>query len=207
MRTSPTAPPAAAADHLQAAFLAMLPTIRRVARVYFRGVPCPDRKEDSVCEAVALCWVWYLRLTRRGKDPSAFVTTLARYGSAAVHAGRRAGRRQDARDVLSPVCQRRRQFVVAPLPECSTLDGNPFDEALHDNTRSPVPDQVQFRLDFPAWLGRLPGPRRRLVGRLALGHRAKDLARELGLSEGRISQLRKEFKEGYAAFCGGDATA
>ena len=30
--------------------------------------------------------------------------------------------------------------------------GNVFDDALAMNTVSPVPDQVSFRLDFPAWL-------------------------------------------------------
>jgi DNA-directed RNA polymerase specialized sigma24 family protein len=191
-----------AVEHLQAAFLLLLPRIRRVARMHFRDVRCPDRREDCVCEAVALCWVWYVRLVRRGRDPAAFATALARYGALAVRSGRRTSGQERANDVLSPVCQRRRGFVVAALTPGSSLDGNEIDESLHDNTRTPIPEQVQFRCDFPAWVSSLPGSKRRLVGPLAGGHRATDVARAFGLSEGRISQLRKEFRYSYAAFCG-----
>ncbi|MCE9567842.1 MAG: hypothetical protein K8U57_38070 [Planctomycetes bacterium] len=79
-----------------------------------------------------------------------------------------------------------------------------IEHALCDNTQTPVPDQVQFRCDFGGcgWEYRLPTAKQRLVRGLALGHRTKELAVEFGLSAGRISQLRKEFAEDYAAFCG-----
>ena len=76
---------------------------------------------------------------------------------------------------------------------------------VRDNTSTPIPDQVQFRCDFPAWKHSLPFTKRQLVDSLALGHRTKDLATEFRLSEARISQLRKEFFEDYAAFCEGSA--
>ena len=40
-------------------------------------------------------------------------------------------------------------FSISKLPDFSTLSDNPLSDALIDNTRSPVPEQVQFRLDFP----------------------------------------------------------
>ncbi len=160
-----------------------------------------------MCETVALCWVWYARLVRGGRDPSGFLGTLAGYGAAAVAAGRRACGQEPARDVLSSVCRssvcrRRRGFTVAPLPG-EAADGAPPADALRDNTRTPVPDQVQFRCDFPAWRARLRPRDRRLVDRLAAGHRAADVAAEFGLTAGRVSQLRKQFYRDYAAFCGG----
>ena len=54
------------------------------------------------------------------------------------------------KDVLSPLAQQRKGFAVCKLPDCSTLDGNPLDEALHDNTKSPPDEQCAFRIDFPA---------------------------------------------------------
>jgi hypothetical protein len=53
---------------------------------------------------------------------------------------------------LSPLAQQRHGFTVGTLPTRSTLSGNPLSEALADNTRSPVPDQVHFRIDFLEWL-------------------------------------------------------
>ena len=196
----------AAVDHLYAAFVAALPKILNVAGYRFRRVPCPDTREDCVCETVALCWVWFVRLVAQGRNPDSFMTALAHYGATAVHGGRRACGQEKAKDVLSRRCQRRRGFTVAAFQDSADADdpmGGAIADALHDNTSTPVPDQVQFRCDFPVWKRRLPDMKRRLVDRLALGHRTTDLAAEFGLSEGRISQLRKEFGAGYMAFCEG----
>ena len=190
-------------DHVYAAFVAAMPKILNVANYRFRHVQCPDLREDCVCETVALCWVSFIRLVRKGRNPTTFMTALAHYGATAVHNGRRACGQEKAKDVLSRRCQRRRRFTVTSLPEEGIHERTTIDDALRDNTSTPIPDQVQFRCDFPAWKLRLPVMKRRLVDRLSLGHRTKDLAVEFGLSEGRISQLRKEFHADYAAFCEG----
>src|SRR5205085_7671788 len=91
---------------------------------------------------------------------------------------------------------------TASLPDRSSLDGKVLDEALHDNPRSPVPDQVCFRLDFPCWLNTLTERDRRVVGDLMAGERTLDVADKHGLSPARVSQLRREFMEGWLAFCG-----
>jgi hypothetical protein len=36
--------------------LELLPAIETHARIYFRHLRCPGRKEDAVAEAVALSW-------------------------------------------------------------------------------------------------------------------------------------------------------
>ena len=93
-------------------------------------------------------------------------------------------------------------FSISKLPDFSTLSDNPLSDALIDNTRSPVPEQVQFRLDFPAWFRTRTDRDRRLIGDMAMGQRTLDLSRRYGLSPGRISQLRREFHDDWLRFCG-----
>src|SRR5262249_38071935 len=143
-------PPAPAALH--AGFLQLLPRVERHARVAFRGVRCPHRRADAVAEVVALAWKWYVRLVCRGQDPAAFAAALATFAARAVRSGRRLCGRESVKEALSALAQARHGFVVASLPGASTLIGSVFDEALQENTRSPVDEQAAFRLDFPAWL-------------------------------------------------------
>jgi len=192
---------AAISDHVHAAFLAALPIVLKVARFRFRRVPCSDTREDCICETVALCWVWYIRLVRKGRNPAAFIATPAKYGATAVISGRRVCGQEKANYLLSRRCQRRREFTVWALSETATMTGDMIEQAMRDNTRTPVLDQVQFRCDFPAWKERLTVLKQQIVDRLALGHRTKDLAQEFGLSAGRISQLRKELFTDYLLFC------
>jgi hypothetical protein len=198
-------PAQAAATHLavlQAAFLAILPRIVKHARFHFRDMRCLHRQDDAVSETVALAWKWFVRLTRRGKDAGRFVTAFADYAARAAKNGRRVCGQEKTKDPLSPLAQQRRGFAVQSLPMASSMNGNLFDEALADNTKTPVPDQVGFRLDFPAWrLGRCERDRR-LIDELMVGERALDVARRYGLSPARISQLRRDFHEDWLAFCG-----
>src|SRR5262249_9584525 len=107
----------------------------------------------------------------------------------------------------SPVAQRRHGFAVRSLPGHSTLHGNAWDEALIENTRSEVPDQVAFRIDFPAWRRTLAERDRRLLGPLVTGERTGRAAKRFGISSGRVSQKRQEFRQGWARFVGDDGAA
>ena len=71
-----------------------------------------------------------------------------------------------------------------------------------DNTRSPVDEQAAFRIDFPAWLASLGDRKRRITEDLMLGERTMDVARRHGLSEARISQLRRELSDSWTVFGG-----
>ena len=187
---------------LQLDFQTILPRVELRARIAFRDVRCPHRKADCIAEAVALAWAWYRRLTQRGVDVTRFVSVLAVYAARAVRSGRRVCGQEKARDVLSSVAQRRHGFVVSSLPEVNTLDGNAWDEALLDNTQTEVPEQVCFRLDFPRWRLSRAERDRRLIDRLMVGERTQDVARRFGLTPSRVSQLRREFAEDWARFCG-----
>jgi hypothetical protein len=194
---------AARLAHLHATFLAdILPRVEQHGRVYFRHIKCSHQKEELLAEMRGLAWKWYVGLVRRGKDVLAFVSALANYAARAVNSGRRVCGHERKKDVLSPVAQRLHGFAVGKLPDFSTLDGSPLEEALIDNTVSPVPEQVAFRLDFPAWRLTHGDRDRSLIDALMLGGRTKEVSRLFGLSPGRISQKRRQFLESWRRFCG-----
>jgi hypothetical protein len=200
--------------HLHAAFLALLPRVERHGRIYFRHLR-PHRKADAIQEMRALAWKWFLRLHQRGRDPAGFVTTFATLLARAVNSGRRLAGMAKAKDVMNPATQRRHGFRVEPLPNSTRtshdrLYASPvgqalldaFEERLRDNTVTPVPDQVAFRLDFPAWLRTLTARERRLIRTMAQNERTLDLSRQFELSPARVSQLRREFHDDWRRFCG-----
>jgi len=210
----PNSRSASAASHaLHVTFLDLLPKLQTHAKIYFRHVRCPAARAERVAETVALAWKWLVRLHEKGKDvdqfPMVFIYLVAR----AVKSGRRLCGQEKARDAMSPLAQQRHNFVVESLPSstpCSydNLYARPhgqqrqdaFEERLCDNTVTPVPDQAQFRIDFPAWLQTLTGRERRLIHAMARNERTTDLSKEFELSQGRISQLRKEFHQGWTRF-------
>jgi hypothetical protein len=185
-------------------FLALLPVITQAARIRFRGLRCPNLKEDVICETRALAWAWYCRLVARGRNPAMFAVTFARLAALAVGAGRRLAGQERARDVLSWVCQRRGDgFRVTSLPALEAT----LADALADNTQSPVPVQVQFRTDFAVWSGRLASRHQQIIEQLALGHGATEVAAHFGVSSARISQMRGEFRRSYLNFLNGSAAS
>src|SRR5262249_26438442 len=153
-------------------------------------------RQELLAEMAALCWKWFVRLVRRGKDVLQFVSALATYAARAVTSGRRVCGHEKSKDVLSPVAQRRHGFSVGKLPDFATLSGNPLDEAPQANTVPPVPEQVAFRLDFPAWRRIHSDRDRRLIDRLMAGERTLEAGRAFGLSPARVSQKRGEFHAG-----------
>jgi hypothetical protein len=77
-----------------------------------------------------------------------------------------------------------------------------FEERLQDNTLTPVPDQVQFRIDFPAWLKTLTARERRMIRAMARNERTLDLSKRFEVSPGRISQIRRELHDRWLRFLG-----
>jgi hypothetical protein len=200
MCVSPVSVPIPSTESLHSAFLALLPRIQAHARFAFRRIRCEHERADCVAETLALAWKQHLALARRGKDAAAFPATLALRCSQAVKAGRRLHRMESGKDVLAPRAQSRRGFAVESLPQTSALSGNRWDEALHDNRVSPIPDQVAFRIDFPRWHGRRPGRDRAVLDDLMAGERTQEVADKHKLSSGRVAQLRREFHADWRRF-------
>jgi hypothetical protein len=199
---------------LHARFLLILPRVELHGRIYFRHLRS-HKKADAIQEMRALAWKWFLRLVERGKDPcdflAAFVTLLAR----AVNSGRRLAGMAKSKDAMNPATQRRHSFHVERLPTSTQVSHerlyaevrgqeqhDAFEERLRDNAVTPVPEQVCFRIDFPAWLRTLTGRERRMIRAMGLGERTLDLSRRFEVSPARISQLRREFHDGWERFCG-----
>jgi DNA-directed RNA polymerase specialized sigma24 family protein len=188
---------------LQEAFVAVvLPAVERHARIYFRHIKCPHRKDDMIAEAIDLAWKWFRRMAECGKDGTKFPTAIAGFAARAVNSGRRVVGQEKGNDALSSLAQRQRGFAVEKLPDFSTLNGSPLEEALHDNTVSPVPDQAAFRIDLACWLSTLGERRRDIVTDLAMGFRTQEVANKFGVSEGRISQIRREACQDWQRFHG-----
>jgi len=185
-------------------FLPLLPRIETHARVVFRGLPAVDR-EEAVAEAVAAAFVAYRRLRDRGIDPvREFPSMMASYAVLQVKDNRHVGTKSSSKDVLSAKAQRKHGFKVQPLPIStrraheevhSTLSGqremDAFEERLHENRRTPVPEQAAFRIDWPEFMRSLTDRDRRLAKFLSLGNSAKAAAEKFRVSQGRVTQLRQ----------------
>ncbi len=178
------------ASPLQDAFVAHVrPQVERHARVEFRK---HRDREELAADCVALAWKWFVRMAERGKDATRFPTAVATYVARAVRAGRRVTGQLPARDAMSEVAQKRHGFYVGKLPDFTTLEANPIQEALIDNTLTPPCEQAAFRIDFPAWLATFSRRDRALIRDMDAGERTGVLARRYGLSPGRVSQLRRD---------------
>jgi hypothetical protein len=199
---------------LHARFLALVPRIELHGRIYFRHLRGHE-KADAIQEMLALAWQWFLRLHRRGRDPNDFVMGFVKLLAKAVNAGRRLNGMAKAKDALNATTQRRHRFTVESLPDVRAgherlfAPGgqrlhDAFEEQLRDNTVTPIPDQVQFRLDWPAWLATRTERDRRLIRTMARNERTLDLSRRFGLCPARISQLRGEFHTDWTRFCHAD---
>jgi hypothetical protein len=188
---------------VQSTFLnIVLPMVQSHARVSFRHLKCPHKRADAVQEMIALSWQWHVRLAEQGRDAAEYPSALATFAARAVRSGRKLAGMDRINDALSPLAQRTRGFCVSSLPDGSSLKGNPLDVALHDNRRSPVPDQVAFRNDFPRWLDTLSNRDRRLAEDLMVGDSTQEVASRFGLSQSRVSQLRRDFQINWARYCG-----
>ncbi len=192
---------------LKARFEAVLPRIVRHARVMFRHVKCWHTKQDKLQEVRSLCWKWVRQLHQRGQQWWLYVSRIADYACRAVKSGRKVAGMLKAKDVLNEITQARKGFYVGKLPDYSTETSNPLAEALADNTRSEVPEQVAFRIDFPRWRSSYDDRRRCIMDALAVGERTKDVAEEFGLSYGRVSQLRRQFMQDWDRFTGDNGEA
>jgi len=178
------------------AFEAMLPTIRRVAAYAFRHAP-RELREELVADVVAQAFLAFMNLVARGKAAWAYPTVLAKYAIWQMRDGRQAGCRQNVRDVLSPLAQRRQGFCVQPLDDCQAHDDW---QALTDGWRATPAEIAALRMDFRAWLSRLQPFQRQVALQLAAGHTTAQVARCWRVSAARVSQLRQELRHNWNQF-------
>ena len=178
--------------------VAMLPTVRRNARLAFRRLDAESR-EDAVAEVIANVTAAFARLVKLGKAHLAFPTVLTRYAISQFRDGRRVGNRFRISEVLSRHAQRKKRFLVERLDH-RQKDTGEWNEAIVEDSRTPVPEQVAFRIDFPRWLAQLTRRNRKIAEALSLGNTTSEVAKRFEMSAGRISQLRKEFYRSWQEF-------
>lgn len=179
-------------------FLAMLPAIRRQARIAFRDEPV-EMREDLVEEVVANTCVAFVRLVERGRADKAFPSALARYAIAQIRDGRRVGNQLNVRDILSPYAQRKKCLRVERLDRFDEQEGVWKEVLVEDRTTTPA-ELAASRIDFPAFLKTLSRRDRRIAEDLAAGETTGRVARKFRLSAARISQLRRELQQAWQAF-------
>lgn len=182
-----------------AEFLAMLPAIRRQARISFRSVPS-EARDELVQEVVANCLMAYRRLVQLGKTDIAYPSALARFAVKQVRAGRRIAGRLAARDVLSEHGHFKR-YRVSRLGHLDRAD-NGWQEIVVEDRRAGPAEIAACRIDFESWLRTLPRRQRKIALRLALGESTSGAAKLFGVTAARISQLRLWLKENWQHFQG-----
>ncbi len=176
----------------QTDFLAMLPEIENRLRRAFRRLD-PESREESVREAIAHSLFAYVRLHDQGRAEVATASSLAWYSSRQVKRGRPAAGRMNGKEPLSRYAQLGNGIQV------ERLDSKWIDAMVEDK-RAPVADQVAAKMDVGAWFATLTRRMRQIAKDLAFGCSTSEVARKHGITAGRISQLRRSLEESWGAF-------
>ena len=71
-----------------------------------------------------------------------------------------------------------------------------------ESNRVTPADEAAFRVDFGRWLADLPERKRQMAELLLQGHRTGDVAGMVGVSQGRVSQVRLELEADWRTFQG-----
>src|SRR5262249_50913100 len=119
----------------------------------------------------------------------------------AVQSGRRLGDQKRTTKGLSPLAQQARHFAVGMLPDGTTRSDDPASQTLYDNTTSTPEQTLYFQHDFAACLANRTERDRRIGENRMADKPTLDGAEKYGVSPARIAQLRREFCQGWRAFC------
>ncbi len=199
----------------QEVFLAIMQCISTHAQISFRHIRNAHDREDFVQETLCVVWKWTLRMLEQDKDPREFPTAVATLAVRHVRSGRKfAGGKLGKNDALSRFAQARHGFTVELLPASTatpheqlygTVRGqqkhDAMEEMLGDHDRSPVPEQVAFRIDFAAWRLSYDDRRRQIIDQMMWGETTTELSEKFKVSPGRISQMRRELQSAWRSYC------
>jgi len=176
----------------QTNFVGMLPEIEQRLRRAFRQLD-PASKDEAIGEGVLHALLAYSRLHARGREQVATPASLAFYSARAVRRGRPAAGKMNGKDVLS------RYARVGHNIQVDHSKGE-WIEALVEDKRASVPDQVGVRLDFASWFATLTKRMKEIAKDLAFGWSTKEVAQKYGVTSARISQMRRMLEESWMEF-------
>jgi len=187
----------------QEMFVAMLPTITRIARQAFSDRD-PEAREEATAEVIANAFLMFVGLVERGREALAYPSVLGMYGVRRVRIGRQAATPQNIRDVSSTYAQLQNGFTLERLDRYDKGD-RAWHEILVEDHRAGPAETAAARIDVGAWFRGLPRRDRKIADFLAAGNTTGDTAKEFGVSAGRISQKRREYMESWQDFQGESA--
>jgi hypothetical protein len=182
-------------------FLALLPQIIVRAKIAFSDLR-PEARAEMVQEVVCNAFQAFARLVQLKRTSIAYAAPLAIFGIKQARDGRKVGGHLNCQDISSEYCQRLKGLVVERLNRHDKDDENAWCEVLVEDRRAGPADTARMRLDFESWLASLPVRYRHLAQYLSLGNRTSDAARKFRVSNGRVSQIRKELAESWQKFTG-----
>ena len=181
-------------------FMAMMPAITKQARVAFRHLRA-EAREEMIQEVICNACCAYSRLVELNRTDLAFASVLARFGIAQARGGRKVGGSLNKNDVSSGYCQCA-QLILERLDNFDTEE-QAWQEVLVEDQRTGPAEVAASRIDFSAWLCSLPRRLRRIATFLANGETTTAAAKRFRVSQGRISQIRREL---FQAWRGSRAT-
>jgi hypothetical protein len=187
-------------EELHDRFTDLLPTIHDQLRFAFRNEP-PERRQEMIAEAIANCWVSFVKLVERDLQDVIYATPLAQFAIRHVLSGRRVGGTMNKNDITSEYAQRMKQITVERLTRYNKRKSMWLEMLVEDRKVGPA-DTAAARIDFGDWLRTLGARRRRIAETLAKGETTSIAAAKFRVSQGRISQLRRELRDDWERFHG-----
>jgi len=181
-------------------FESMLPTIEAHAKFAFRHLG-REAREEMIQEVVCNCCQAYQRLVEQGNTAVAFPTALAKFAVRQAREGRKVGGSLDIHDISSDYCQKAKSLLLERLDLYDTEEQAWSQLLIEDKHAGPAETAI-VRLDFSAWLKLLPRRLRQIAMFLARGETTSATATQFGLSQGRISQIRRELLSAWQRFQG-----
>jgi hypothetical protein len=177
----------------------VLPAVEAVARIRFRCLPACEF-EESMAESVATAVIFFVRLIKQGKNPTAFAGRLGQVAVLRVLAGRLTSTSDNSKDVLSRYARLRRGFAIHSLDAPQHSARGEWQEIVVEDGKTTPAEIAASRIDFGAWLAGMTSRRRAIAELLAAGYRTEEVAQKFSLSPARISQLRREFEASWLEF-------
>jgi len=174
------------------AFESILPAIEARSRRHYSQYPA-ERREEAVQESVCAAWALYDSAVRRGNFRFT-PCSLAWFANRAVDEGRKFGGGTIRTDALDK--------SHVGLDDLDADGRSQIGEALVQR-RTSVFDQARIRVDWPEFLRlELTERERDIVTKLAEGWKKIEIARYVGLSPARVTQLMAGVADAYVEYLG-----
>lgn len=176
--------------HFQDRFANLVPELQRMAKAHFRHLD-PEKREESVQNALGLAWKFYARLIEKGRGDEVKIRSCLWYAIQQTKAQRTVQGKGDTK----PKC-----IYDHARKGCATL--NHVDLTQLVSKRTSVFDSVSFNVDVSAFLSTLSDRQRSITMDLMNGETTSECAKRYGVTSAAISQWRARFRDLYEQFVG-----